>query len=153
MILIAYDGSDHAKAAIEAAARLMPGAHAVVVMVWERYVDGLARVGAVGLGGIPQGAGADFDLQFKTHALKVATDGAELASAAGLTASAQAEPSIGSIGHTLLDLADSLDADAIVLGTRGLGRMKSLVLGSTSHHVVQHADRPVIVVPATKPTD
>jgi nucleotide-binding universal stress UspA family protein len=35
-----------------------------------------------------------------------------------------------------------------VLGTRGLTGVKSLLLGSVSHAVLQHADRPVIIVPS-----
>lgn len=34
------------------------------------------------------------------------------------------------------------------MGSRGLTSVKSLVLGSASHAVLQHADRTVIVVPS-----
>lgn len=37
---------------------------------------------------------------------------------------------------------------SIVIGTRGLTGVKSLLLGSVSHAVVQHADRAVLVVPS-----
>jgi nucleotide-binding universal stress UspA family protein len=44
----------------------------------------------------------------------------------------------------LLDVAH--DADLLVVGSRGLGAFKDLLLGSVSEHCVRHANCPVIVV-------
>lgn len=44
-------------------------------------------------------------------------------------------------------LAATHDADLIVVGTRGLGGFKELVLGSVAHQVTMHAGCPVVVVP------
>ena len=52
------------------------------------------------------------------------------------------------IAETILSEADEVDAVAIVLGTRGLTGLKSLLLGSVSHALLQHTDRTVIVVPS-----
>ncbi len=52
------------------------------------------------------------------------------------------------IAETILVAAGDVDANVIVLGTRGLSGLKSVLLGSVSHAVLQHADRPVMVVPS-----
>jgi nucleotide-binding universal stress UspA family protein len=48
----------------------------------------------------------------------------------------------------ILAVAGDVDADVIVLGTRGLGSVKSLMLGSVSHAVLHHAGRPVLILPS-----
>ena len=48
----------------------------------------------------------------------------------------------------ILDLARARDVDLIVLGSRGLGAVSSLVLGSVSTAILHHADRPVLVTRA-----
>ncbi len=57
---------------------------------------------------------------------------------------------IVAMGHParlVLDVAKG--ADLVALGTRGLGGFAGLLLGSVTQHVVNHADCPVVVVPAT----
>jgi nucleotide-binding universal stress UspA family protein len=43
--------------------------------------------------------------------------------------------------------AEEEAADLIVVGRRGVGGFPELLLGSTSHHVTERANRPVLVVP------
>ena len=45
----------------------------------------------------------------------------------------------------ILDLAEEIDADLIVVGSRGFGPIKRLALGSVSEGVVHHATCPVLV--------
>ena len=52
------------------------------------------------------------------------------------------------IAEAIFSEADEVGGRAIVLGTCGLAEIKSLWLGSVSHAVLQHADRPVIVAPS-----
>jgi nucleotide-binding universal stress UspA family protein len=49
--------------------------------------------------------------------------------------------------RVISEVADEIDAEPIVLGGRGLGRIESKLLGSVSIAVVFHAKRPVLVVP------
>jgi nucleotide-binding universal stress UspA family protein len=52
----------------------------------------------------------------------------------------------GSPGAAILSAAQAEEADLIVVGTRGHGRVGRLLLGSVSDHVVRHATCPVLVV-------
>jgi nucleotide-binding universal stress UspA family protein len=57
----------------------------------------------------------------------------------------RAELVYGSPPDVLLKMGAEFDASFVVVGSRGVG--DELALGSTSHHVVHHCDRPVVVVP------
>ncbi|MFM7537269.1 MAG: universal stress protein [Acidimicrobiales bacterium] len=47
----------------------------------------------------------------------------------------------------LLEAAERENADLVVVGSRGVGGHPDLLLGSTSHQVIQLSRRPVVVVP------
>lgn len=47
----------------------------------------------------------------------------------------------------LLRVADELGAAVIVIGRRGIGGRPELLLGSTAHHVIEHATCPVLIIP------
>ena len=145
MILIAYDGSDDAKAAIEHAARLFPGERVAVLTVWQRFIDTLARVGA----GLSMVLDYDeVDAENEKAARERAQEGADLAKEAGLDAEVRAVVAETSVADAILTAAAAAEASAVVCGSRGYTGVKSLMLGSVSHHVLQHADLPVVVVPS-----
>jgi nucleotide-binding universal stress UspA family protein len=52
----------------------------------------------------------------------------------------------GPAADAIVKVADTRDADAIYVGSRGLGRVRA-VLGSVSHDVLHLSSRPVVVVP------
>lgn len=55
---------------------------------------------------------------------------------------------VGSIAEAILSESDRIDAELIVVGTRGPRSSWSLLLGGVLPAIVQHAWRPVMVVPA-----
>ena len=143
-ILIAYDGSDDARHAIDEAAILLAGAHAVVL-----YVRQPIESVAAHLEGRPALEDARrLDEAAGDAAERIAAEGAQLARAAGLDAVAQVATSIGAVGETIVATGDDLGAAVIVLGSRGRHGPRSLLLGSVSHHVVHHARRPVLILPS-----
>ena len=52
----------------------------------------------------------------------------------------------GDYANSILEVADSIDADMIVVGRRGLSKLKGFVTGSVSHKVSQRANCSVLTV-------
>lgn len=147
-VLIAYDGSPHAKAAVEQAARLLPEDKVVVVTVWQS----LRPIGGMALLGLPadvaEQALGELDRAAADGARACAEEGARLAERAGLEARPRAAPSEGPIWQAVIQTADEEDARAVIVGSRGRSAIASAMLGSVSNGVVQHCRRPVLVVTA-----
>ena len=146
MILISYDGSDDAKAAIAQAGRLFNADAGLVLTVWEPFGELITRTSA-GFGAVGITDYEPIDRASQESAGETAEQGAKLAREAGLDASAGTRARDGTVARAILDEADRISADAIVLGSRGLTGVGSLV-GSVSHAVIQSADRAVLVVPS-----
>jgi nucleotide-binding universal stress UspA family protein len=146
MILIAYDGSDDAKAAITQAAQLFPGEPTTVMHAWQHFIDTMARAGST------PGLVVDYDAMdgaTQKNAASQAREGAELARSAGLGDPQAVTIAVStSLVAAILAEAEAIDARVIVLGSRGLGAVKAFFLGSVSGALLHHADRPVLVVPS-----
>ena len=147
MILICYDGSDDAKAAIQLGGQLLRGHKARVLTAWHpfRSVAG-GTPGGFGMFGPPDVE--EFDRTSAETASRYAQEGARLAREAGFDAEPTARSIDGTVPEAILSTSDALDATAILIGSRGLTGLKSLLLGSVSQRVIQHADRAVVVVPS-----
>ena len=149
-ILICYDGSDDAKAAIKHGGSLLRGAKATVLTVWQPLALIVVH-SPIGFGLPPALPDADkIDRASAEAARAQAEEGAELARQAGFEADSRTCAQVTTTSEAILADARALGADAILMGSRGLTGLKSLMLGSVSHGVVQHADRAVIIEPSTQ---
>ena len=139
-ILIATDGSPSAQEAIEHGLELAAAEHAKVTFI---HV-------------VPAYYELDSNKGFDPHALSVAPEVARpeldtvlheataLAAEHGVTA--ETKVVAGNPAAEIIKLGDELEADLIVLGSRGLGAVKSALLGSVSHGVLRGTTRPLLVV-------
>jgi nucleotide-binding universal stress UspA family protein len=138
-VVIAYDGSDHAKQAIEqAAAELRMPRKAVVVAAYQplEALPFWGRPAAIVPDDLIEEAGKE--------AAKTAAEGAELANSAGFDASSMAHEA-DSAWRAILDAANQAGAGIVVLGSHGRGTVGSAVLGSVATAVAHHAHLPVMI--------
>jgi nucleotide-binding universal stress UspA family protein len=50
------------------------------------------------------------------------------------------------VWKTIADIADEHDAAMIIMGSRGLTGVRSMLLGSVSNALAHHAERPTLVI-------
>jgi nucleotide-binding universal stress UspA family protein len=145
-VLIAYDGSENAKAAIEHAGAVLQHRPAVVATAWTTF-EGAAPAALLALPGdmVREGTAA-LDESGRETAEGLAAEGAELARAAGFDAEPRAVASSSPFFVALIRLADELDARVIVAGSRGRSTIAAALLGSVSTGLLHHTHRPVLVV-------
>jgi nucleotide-binding universal stress UspA family protein len=137
-ILIATDGSGTAHAAIDAGLELAAEGGSEVVFV---HVTSVLEFPSAATGS----EAPERLLQIDTDAVLV--EALEQARKCGVPATA--ELLIGRAPKQIIRLARDIEADLIVVGSRGLGRVESAILGSTSRAVATKADRPVMIVRTT----
>lgn len=143
-LLLCYDRSEDARHAIESAGSLFAIRRALVLTVWQ-------PIGDVGILPLYGEAGdmvnfVELDREAAEAGGRVAAEGVRIAEHAGLEAEPLAVKATGAVWKTILDVAGSHDAAAIVMGSRGLSGVRALLPGSVSNAVVHHADRPTLVV-------
>jgi nucleotide-binding universal stress UspA family protein len=150
LIVIAYDGSPGAEAAIDVAARLFPDSRAVVVTSW-RSVRASARAARVSLSdGMIEDAVHKLDSAAEQAAIDLASAGADRARELGLDAGAKAVCGLPSAAAAIGGAAAELDASAVVVGARRHSALAAAVLGSVCTALVHHCERPVVVVHPTR---
>ena len=65
----------------------------------------------------------------------------------------ECEVASGDPAHTLIDIVERFDCGMVVMGASGMGSLRSALLGSVSHEVMQAAGVPVMIVKAAAEPD
>ena len=134
-ILIAFDGSDHARRAARIAgdlARLQPNVEMCLV---------------VAVNPIPIELGEPFITDLISERRN--TGSALMVEARALIGegiSIKEELRFGTPAESILEAAESFHCDLIIMGTRGLGILSGLLLGSQVQKVISLAEAPVLSV-------
>ncbi len=138
VIVVGVDGSGGAAVALDFAVgeAALRGSKLRLVSAWEIPASVLASVVA----------GKEFYEEFRENAVRVVREAAALV--------AEREPSVeheelvveGQAAKVLLD--NAADAELMVVGRRGLGTFREMLLGSISRQVAVHAKCPLVIVPS-----
>jgi nucleotide-binding universal stress UspA family protein len=137
-VIVGYDGSETAKAALRAAIEV---GHAYGEKVVIAVAYDLSPVG---------GEIYDYLAALKELADKRVAEAAALATAEGGNTEVEGVVVEQEPARALAELATERDARVIVVGTRGESPLRGALLGSTPHKLLHLADRPVLVVPAAE---
>lgn len=139
-ILIATDGSQGAGTALEQGFELAQDVGASVTVVYVRHSP-------TSILGAPYYQ--DMISEEARHARGVIADAKLYATRYDVEVAYEAVE--GDPVDTILELARARDVDLIVVGSRGLGAVRGLVLGSVSNAILHQADRPVLVAKGHSP--
>lgn len=148
-VLACYDGSQGSHQALRSGGLVVGRRKVVVLTIWQPIAAQLARIGSfgpiTGFDGEEQ-----VDLQEQRAAAAAADEGAQRASELGFDATSRVEETRSAVWEAIVGVADDIDAVLILCGSRGRSSMETALLGSTSHGVLHHAHRPVLIAPQAR---
>lgn len=137
-ILIPLDGSEPALEAVRFAIRLAQGGlHTSVVLANVQEPTHLYEM--------VMAPDPEVLAQVSTTAgATILEAGVALLEAAGMIF--EQEIATGDPAHTLIDIVERFECDTIIMGSRGVGTMRSALMGSVSHEVLHASKVPVMIV-------
>jgi nucleotide-binding universal stress UspA family protein len=151
-VVIGFDGTPAAEHALRESGALLGPRPALVVVVYKAGL-GFELLELPSVTGLPPApldirTAVELDQILSERAQQLAQQGAQIARDVGFEADglAVADEPETPIAETIVDIARERDAQAIVVGAHGHGRLGEVFLGSTSRDVIRRADRPVVVV-------
>ena len=142
-MLLATDGAEEAELATRAAIKLAEGIGSELHVIYVEPLPDFMKKNDAGTPG--------YDLELYE---KIEEEGREMlrkltwrVKVAGGTV-AEAHLRMGAVAEEIVGLADELEVGLVVVGSRGLGRIRRTLAGSVSESVFRHAHCPVMVVRA-----
>jgi nucleotide-binding universal stress UspA family protein len=134
-ILVAYDGSEQSRLALDTAVEIAQSFHSKLIVLYafdkvplvlgdeetERFIERAMSKGREKL--------AEATLHLKESGIEFSVDTVE-----------------GPAAEAILRVAEVAGCDLIVMGSRGLGMVQGLLLGSVSYRVLHRATIPVLIV-------
>jgi nucleotide-binding universal stress UspA family protein len=141
--LLCTDGSDAAIEALRACRSLLAPTDRTILVTVESAMDPDTETGT---GFTYPSPTAEIDEQIQTSGDRVAKEHLDrTASALALGDDVELRAIVGRPGRAICELAESLSASVVVMGTSGRGGVRRAFVGSTSDHVIRHAPCPVLV--------
>jgi nucleotide-binding universal stress UspA family protein len=141
-IVVGFDGSEHARAALELAAREAASRGLALRVVTAWHVPAVAF--GSGLGPAP-----GFDPhEIEEAARATSAQALELLGPDASKLDVETRVREGDPAHVLVDEAADADAVTLVVGSRGHAGLAGVLLGSVSQHCAAHAPCPVVIVHA-----
>ena len=142
-VLVAVDGSENATRAARVAIELAKkfGAELIVCHVIPTPASSAQAVFTVP-GDTMRGY---YDVE-RTEGNRIVSEVVKLAEANGVKASSTIGENVFSVVEAIVKLAEDMNIDLVVIGTRGLGGFKKLLVGSVSSGVINHSKSSVLLV-------
>jgi nucleotide-binding universal stress UspA family protein len=144
-ILIAYDGSEPSKHALDKGVSLanLTDSEIVILSVVPRINIPLLPEEGFGMDPIKT---QDYQGEMKSYYSEKLKKAAEDITKIYPKLKVETRLLEGRPSSTIVEMAEKEDFDLIVLGSRGLGGISGLILGSTSRRVVESCTVPILVV-------
>ncbi|MGC8949097.1 MAG: universal stress protein [Thermoprotei archaeon] len=136
-ILVAYDGSDYAKRALDVAIDLALKYNAKLFIVEVADKDIFIKAGVSPFSNVLNA--------IVEKAKKDVEEATDIARSKGVNSEGIVLE--GDPASMILEYTNTINADLIVTGTRGLSTFKKIFLGSVSSRIINEAKKPVLVVP------
>jgi nucleotide-binding universal stress UspA family protein len=142
IVLLCTDGSDAAIEALRACTPLLASAERIIIVTVQSAVDPHVEAGA---GFTLHVTSPDDDEQIITEGDLVAKQHLDRTAAAlGMDGNVELMAIVGRPGQAICDLAATLPASVVVMGTSGRGGVRRAFVGSTSDFVIRHAPCPIM---------